>query len=133
MSLPARVLLIGNGVEHLAERASVLRCFWAVETVALDMEQVPELGADMVVICSTLPDEERQEWVDRVRRASPMGLVIKMNGFDSGPFAGADAIVDDELGPGALVSKIYELITERGLRSRSWQSDPFEGLRLIEA
>jgi hypothetical protein len=50
----------------------------------------------------------------------PHILLVRVNGFDSGPHAGADATVDDLHGPGALVSTIYELLTERGLASRAW-------------
>ena len=47
-------------------------------------------------------------------------LVVKVNGYDAGPHASADATVDETHGPGKLVSTIYELLTERGLPSRKW-------------
>ncbi len=78
------------------------------------------LDTDLVVVCETLPEPERQQWVERVRLESSAMLVVKLNGYDAGPHASADATVDVEHGPGALVATIYELLTERGLESRGW-------------
>ena len=97
---------------------------------ALDLGQTPEFEAELIVVCSTIAEPERQEWVERIRNLSALKLVIKMNGFDSGPFAGADAIVDEELGPAALVAKIYELLTEQGLPSRGWPGEAHGDLAL---
>ena len=120
MESPARVLLIGNTEANLDARAAVLRSFWQVATVSVDAGETPSLDTDLVVVCETLPEPERQQWVERVRlEASPM-LVVKLNGYDAGPHASADATVDVEHGPGALVATIYELLTERGLESRGW-------------
>ena len=119
-AIPARVTIIGNGQAYLETRAEVLRHFWGVTTVALDEGALPKLDTELVVVCHSLPDAERQDWVQRVRQEAPGMLVVKMNGYDSGPHAGADATVDEAHGPGALVATIYELLTERGLPSRAW-------------
>ena len=119
----ARVTIIGNGQEHLETRAEVLRYFWGVTTVALDEGARPALDTELVVVCHSLPERERQEWIDRVRLEAPGVLLVKMNGYDSGPHAGADATVDEAHGPGALVATIYELLTERGLKSRAWAEE----------
>jgi hypothetical protein len=126
MSTPARVLLIGNEVEHLMARAAVLHHFWVVDVAALEESDVPVFSADLVVVCHTLPEGERQQWVMRVRQQVPTMLIVRMNGFDSGPHAGADATVNVHNGPGALVSTIYELLTERGLDSREWPVTAYE-------
>lgn len=120
MDTAARVLLIGNAEAHLDARAAVLRSFWQVATAAVDLGDLPPLDTDLVVVCETLPEPERQQWVERVRLESSAMLVIKLNGYDAGPHASADATVDVEHGPGALVATIYELLTERGLESRGW-------------
>ena len=120
MDATARVLLIGNAEAHLDARAAVLRNFWQVATVSVDIDEAPLLDTDLVVVCETLPEPERQQWVERVRIESSAMLVIKLNGYDAGPHASADATVDVEHGPGALVATIYELLTERGLESRGW-------------
>jgi hypothetical protein len=78
------------------------------------------LDTDVVVVSATLPEPSRQEWIDRVRASAPGMIVVRVNGFDSGPHLSADATVDETHGPGALVSTIYELLTERGLGSRRW-------------
>ena len=119
-AIAARVTIIGNGQAHLETRAEVLRYFWVVTTVALDEGATPSMETELVVVCQSLPERERQDWVERVRSEAPGMLLVKMNGYDSGPHACADATVDEAHGPGALVSTIYELLTERGLRSRLW-------------
>ncbi|ADW69805.1 hypothetical protein [Granulicella tundricola] len=126
MNESAKVLLIGNDKAHLEARAEVLTYFWSVATAALDQSEAPVLETDLVVLCHTLPEAERQEWVTRIRHEVPHMLIVKMNGYDSGPHAGADATVDVENGPGALVSTIYELLTERGLSSRAWPENQRE-------
>jgi hypothetical protein len=120
MASPAQVTLIGNTCAYLNARAAVLQHFWLVQTVALDTEELPKSLGELVVICASLPEEERQHWVERARAEKPLVLIVRMDGFESGPLAGADACVDDDHGPGALVSTIYELLTERGLESREW-------------
>ena len=120
MDSAARVLLIGNAEAHMDARAAVLRNFWQVATVSVDAGESPVLDTDLVVVCETLPEPQRQHWVERVRLESSAMLVVKLNGYDAGPHASADATVDVEHGPGALVATIYELLTERGLESRGW-------------
>lgn len=116
----ARVVLIGDEVEHLQAKAAVLRHFWPVRMSAADPEHLEQPGAEVAVVCATLNERERQECVGMLREQNPKLLIVKMNGYDSGPHAGADAIVDESRGPGALVSTIYQLLTERGLPSRAW-------------
>ena len=120
MTMPARVLLIGNERAHLEARASVLHHFWDIDIAPLNESDVAMFSADLVVVCHTLPEAERQQWVTRVRHQVPTTLIVRMNGFDSGPHAGADATVNVRSGPGALVSTIYGLLTESGLKSRDW-------------
>jgi hypothetical protein len=116
----AKVLLLGNQRAHLEARASILRHFWTIGIAAVDEVELPLLDANLVVVCHTLPEPERNEWVQRVRQVEPTMLIVRMNGFDCGPHAGADATVDVRHGPGALVATIYELLMERGLPSRDW-------------
>ena len=134
MSTLARVLLIGRDQGELETRAAVLEHFWRIRVaVVAAQEDVPMgAGADLVVVCETMPGGERQVWVDFVKRESPTTLVVKMNGHPAGPHAGADATVNEDDGPGALVSTIYELLTERGLGSRGWPLVG-EAVRLIES
>ena len=105
---------------HLQTRVLVLENFWRIGIAVVDLSHEVELEADLFVVCDTLEETERQGWVERVRQQMPTALVVKMNGRPAGPHAGADATVDDDEGPGALVSTIYELLTERGLESRGW-------------
>ena len=120
MANPAQVTLIGNTQAYLNVRAAVLQHFWLVETVALDAGELPKFLGELVVVCASLPSEERQAWVERSRAERPKVLIVRVDAYDSGPLAGADACVEEEHGPGALVSAIYELLTERGLESRGW-------------
>ena len=118
--MPARVLLIGDDMAHLQTRAAVLQHFWRIGLAVVSDSEEWELEADLFVVCTTLAEGERQAWVERVRQQWPGALVVKMNGRPAGPHGGADATVDDDEGPGALVSTIHELLTERGLGSRRW-------------
>ena len=120
MEAGARVVLIGDDLGHLQAKAEVLRHFWPVRMSAPDADLIRPLTAEVAVVCGTLSERARQECVDRLREQSATLLIVKMNGYDSGPHAGADAIVDESHGPGALVSAIYQLLTERGLPSRAW-------------
>jgi hypothetical protein len=128
MTTPAKVLLIGNEQDHLESRAQVLQHFWTIAISTVDRSEIPVAAADLVVVCHTLPEPERSEWVLKVRQEWPTTLIVKMNGYDSGPHLGADATVDVGHGPGALVSTIYELLTERGLASREWPQTAHERL-----
>ena len=120
MSTPARVLLIGNDPVHLGTRAAALEHFWQIGISTHDPLEILRNGTDLVVVFESLPELERQTLVERIKQEDASILVVKINGFNSGPHAGADAIVDAHEGPGALVSAIYELLTERGLGSRQW-------------
>ena len=124
MDNSARILLIGNTESNLDARAAVLRHFWQTAIHSVDTRESFLLDTDLVVVCETLPEPERQRWVERVRLESSAMLVVKLNGYDAGPHASADATVDVEHGPGALVATIYELLTERGLQSRGWSFLP---------
>ena len=124
MAVPAKVELIGLSRTALEVRAAVLEHFWAVRTVAVDEGQEPVFDGEVVVIFASMPGDVQQSWVDRARFAMPLVLIVRVDRFDSGPLAGADATVDDDQGPGALVSAIYELLTERGMASRGWALDP---------
>lgn len=114
----ARVVLIGDDTEHLQAKAAVLRHFWPVRVCGPERLQQPH--AEVAVVCVTLSERERQQCVETLREQTPELLIVKMNGYDSGPHAGADAIVDEARGPGALVATIYQLLTEKGLPSRAW-------------
>lgn len=116
----ARVQIVGNGWENLEAHASVLRHFWSVGITCLDRGELPTLDTDIVVLSDSIPEPERQAWIEKLRSVSPTLLVVRMNGFDSGPHAGADATVDEAHGPGALVAIMYELLTERGRASLNW-------------
>ena len=115
-----RVLIIGTDLAEMDTRRAVLEHFWPIETRTVDTWAQEKLNADLVVVCDSLPEAERQDWVARVRLRAPHILLVRLNGYDSGPHAGADATVDERHGPGALVSTIYELLTERALPSRGW-------------
>jgi hypothetical protein len=127
MPEPAKVCIVGNAQDLLNARAAVLQHFWRVETVALDAGDEPMFDSELAVICSSIPWAERQWWVDRARAESPSILIVRVDEYDSGPSSGADATVDREHGPGALVSAIYQLLTERGLTSRAWPESREEG------
>ena len=115
-------MLIGLNEASLETMALVLRHFWSIEKTLLDQALAPALDeADLVVLCDSIEEPRRQRRVESLRAERPSLLIVKLNGYDSGPHASADATVDTVHGPGALVSTIYELVTERGLTSRSWQ------------
>ena len=124
METSARVLLIGDDREHLEAKASVLRHFWPVRLSGPEPELLVQVAAEVAVVAGTLSERERQECVDRLREQGPGLLIVKMNGYDSGPYAGADATVDESHGPAALVSTIYQLLMEKGLPSRAWPEHP---------
>ena len=85
---PARVTVVGVGRKHLHEREQVLRHFWEVELVIVDEGGELSLDTELVLLCHTLPELERQQWVERVRDDAPKMLVIKMNDHDSGHMQG---------------------------------------------
>lgn len=120
MIMPARVLLIGQDEERMETMAVVLRHFWAVEKALADRTALANIDTELLVVCDSIEEPGRQQWVESLRAQWPSMLIVKLNGYDSGPHAGADATVDSVHGPGALVYTIYELLTERGLPSRDW-------------
>ncbi len=126
MTEPAHVLLIGNEPAHLQAQTVVLRHFWTIAS-APTTDFGPLLpSTHLAVLCHSLADAERDRVVEAVNRTHPDLLIVKMNGYDSGPHAGVDASVDLHHGPGALVSTIYELLTERSIPSRGWPGEGFE-------
>ena len=120
MTNAAKVILVGKDSSQLDRMASVLIHFWLVQKFLLDGDEPEIATSDLAIVCDSVPEPERQDLVWWMRQHDPRMLVVKMNGFDSGPHAGADATVDEMHGPGALVSTIYGLLTERDLGSRSW-------------
>lgn len=126
MREPANVLLVGNEPEQLHTQATVLKHFWRISVSST--EEFPDLlgGADVVVLSHSLSDKDRQPLVEHINAFAPQMLIVKMNGSDTGPHNGVDAGVDLHHGPGALVSTVYELLTERGIPSKGWLHAEFE-------
>lgn len=120
MNMPARVLIVGNDQSLLDARASVLQHFWIIFTTAPPHASVPPASIDVAVFCNTLREEERQIWLTSLRGITPNLPIVTLNAFDSGPRNGADAAVNLDRGPAALVSTIFELLTERGLDHKLW-------------
>lgn len=111
---------MGRDLGPLERMARVLRHCWVVQTGLVEVGETPALDADVVVLCDSFTEAERQGWVDLVKGQAPGMLIVKMNGYNSGPHAGADATVDEDQGPAALISTVYELLCERGVGSRGW-------------
>lgn len=126
MNEPAHILLIGNEPANLQEQTVILRHFWTIASSPTDGFDALLPSTDAVVLCHSLADGERQEIIDQVNREHPKPLLVKINGYDSGPHAGMDASVDLHHGPAALVSVLYELLKERSLPSRGWPGQEFE-------
>lgn len=120
MSAPARILLLGKDQALLNLRASVLIHFWYIATRATLRFDITDSAADLIVLCYTIPEQQRRSWIASVRTAIPNLLVITLDDFDSGPREGTDLTVNRNHGPAALVSAIYELLHERGLESKPW-------------
>ena len=125
MTEVARVLIVGKNAAQAEGMARVLRHCWIVRTALVRAALVraggePKLDAEVVVLCDEFTEVERQHLVDHVKAEMPGILIVKMNGYASGPHAGADATVDEEQGPAALISTIYELLCERGMGSHRW-------------
>ena len=126
MTEPANVLLIGDVPEHLQAQEAVLRHFWIVSKASSDAFANHLQDADVTVLSHTLQEADRQAIVTHIKDENPQSLIVKINGFDAGPHAGVDAGVDLHHGPGALVSTVYGLLTERGLPSRGWLGAEYE-------
>lgn len=116
----ARVLIVGKNAGQAEQMARVLRHCWIVKTALVRAGEEPVLDAEVVVLCDEFTEVERQHLVDHVKAEMPGMLIVKVNGYASGPHAGADATVDDEQGPAALISTIFELMCERGMGSHRW-------------
>lgn len=111
---------MGKSAAQAERMARVLRHCWIVTVELVKPGEAPGLSAEVVVLCDEFTAVERQSLVDHVKAEVPGMLIVKMNGYTSGPHAGADATVDEEQGPAALISTIYELLCERGLGSHQW-------------
>ena len=120
MRKPAHILIIGNDPRLLAARAQVLLNFWTVSAITPFDDSTDLRTVDLLVLCHTLEEWQRQHWIAAFRLHHPIGLVVSLDFLDGIPRGGTDARVDHSNGPGALVSVIYELLTERGLPSKAW-------------
>jgi len=124
MTSPAHILLVGNDGRLLNERATLLSSFWTITAISSFDEAGETLhAAGLVVLCHTLTEAQRLAWIERARAAVPIRPIVSLefaDRADAGRRNGADATVHHKLGPAALVSTIYELLTERGLRSKGW-------------
>jgi hypothetical protein len=124
MNRPAQILLVGNDGRLLNERAALLASFWEVEAISSFDEGGPALQkADLLVLCHTVTEAQRLAWIASSRVSLPTRPIVSLEFVDSaetGRRNGADATVDHNRGPAALVSTIYELLNERGLHSRQW-------------
>ncbi len=120
MLAPAHVLLVGNDRKILSIRADVLLNFWSIAATTTLANSDLHRAADLVVLCHTLSEDQRHHWITILRAASPNRLIVSLDFQDLGPRNGIDATIDLHRGPAALVSVIYQLLTERGLPSRLW-------------
>jgi hypothetical protein len=133
MNEVAHILLVGNDGRLLNERAELLSHFWTVAAISTFDEDLTSLQLfDMVVLCHTVNEAQRAAWVAQSRATMPARAIVSLEFADAtapesgegvariGFRTGADAVVDHHRGPAALVSTIYELLTERGLDSKPW-------------
>jgi hypothetical protein len=121
MSHAAHILLVGSDGRLLNERAALLEHFWTVSAISTFDEAVAGLRtAELLVLCHSVTEEQRAVWIEASRAAAPQRPVISLETGETARRAGVDAVVDHGRGPAALVSTIYELMTERGLKSRQW-------------
>ena len=123
---PAHVLMIGDNPAQLQAHMSILKYFWTIATADVHAYDHLLVTTDVVVLSHTLEEVERQRLVREISVARPEVLLVKINGYDSGPHAGVDASVDLHHGPAALISTLYELLTERGLGHRQWPETEYE-------
>ncbi len=124
MSDAAHVLLIGNDGRLLKERAELLTNFWEIVAVSsFDEDDTSLSKADLVVLCHTVTEAQRQAWITRARTAIPVRAIVSLELADPADLHrrnGTDATVAHNRGPAALVSTLYELLNERGLGSKRW-------------
>jgi len=124
MNDPAHILLVGNDGRLLNERAGLLSNFWEIAAISSFDAGEPALGnADLLVLCHTVTEAQRLAWIASSRASlatRPIVSIEFVDPADAGRRSGADATVDHNRGPAALVSTIYELLNERGLGSKQW-------------
>jgi len=124
MTDPAHILLVGNDGRLLNERAELLSHFWEVAAISSFDEVGLSLDkADLLVLCHTVTEAQRLAWIASSRAAHPTRAIVSLefvDPADTGRRNGADATIDHNRGPAALVSTIYELLNERGLGSKQW-------------
>lgn len=120
----AHILLVGNDGRLLNERAELLANFWEIEAISSFDAGDASLGiADLLVLCHTVTDAQRLAWIARSRGSLPTRPIVSLEFVDTADLDrrnGADAAVDHNRGPAALVSTIYELLNERGRGSKPW-------------
>ncbi len=121
MENAAHILLVGNDGRLLNERAELLKNFWAVSAISTFDRAADQLSsADLLVLCHTVTEEQRLEWIAASRGASPSRPVVSLEFAEVSRRNGVDAVVDHGHGPAELVATIYELLVERGLPSKHW-------------
>jgi hypothetical protein len=124
MSNAAHILLVGNDGRLLNERAELLSNFWKIAAISsFDDGAVALREAGLLVLCHTLTEAQRLAWIASSRAdlsTRPIVSLEFVDPADAGRRTGTDATVDHNRGPAALVSTIYELLNERGLRSKQW-------------
>jgi hypothetical protein len=124
MSGTAHILLVGNDGRLLNERAELLSSFWEISAISsFDESQSALGGADLLLLCHTVTEAQRLDWIACSRASLATRPIVSLEFVDpaeTGRRSGADATVDHNRGPAALVSTIYELLNERGLGSKRW-------------
>lgn len=121
MNHAAHILLVGNDGRLLNERAEVLKNFWAISAISTFDKALDQVSlADLLVLCHTVTEEQRMQWIAASREASPTRPIVSLEFAEVARRNGVDAVVDHERGPAELVSTIYELLVERGLKSKHW-------------
>jgi DNA-binding NtrC family response regulator len=121
MNQAAHILLVENDGRLLNERAELLGNFWTMAAVSAFDEAGEQLrAAEMLVLGQTMTEEQRLMWIAASRESAPARPVISVEHGPAARRTGVDAVVDYRQGPAALVSTIYELLNERGLKSKQW-------------
>ena len=121
MDIAAHILLVGNDGRLLNERAELLSNFWAVSAISTFDRAIEAVqSADLLVLCHTVTDEQRLLWIADSRETQPSRPIVSLEFADVTRRNGVDAVVDHKRGPAALVSTVYELLVERGLKSKHW-------------
>lgn len=126
----AHILLVGNDGRLLQERTELLAHFWSIAAMSTFDEGPVHLRlADLLVLCHSVAPEQQAAWIASSRADRPGRPIVSIafasaSGPGEAPGHGrsTDAVVGHDRGPAALVSAIYELLTERGLLSKPWAS-----------